>query len=139
MEEKRYIHYGCSEFDLKKFIPIKNREFFSKPYGGFWASPVDAAFGWKDWNEANDFAECDSKNAFIFTLTPEARILHLENREDFDGLPEIESIVYGLDFEKLMEMGYDGVEMKSNWTTHDLLYGWDCDSILIMNPNVIKY
>ena len=44
------------------------------------------------------------------------------------------------DFEKLVSDGVDAIEFfisddnKLYWD----LYGWDCDSILIMNPNIIK-
>jgi hypothetical protein len=44
-----------------------------------------------------------------------------------------------LDFEKLAR-DYDAVEILagSNVDLYYAFYGWDCDSILIMNPYVIK-
>ena len=43
-----------------------------------------------------------------------------------------------LDFEKLAET-YDAVEVNisSDFNLYYQLYGWDCDSIVIMNPDII--
>ena len=43
-----------------------------------------------------------------------------------------------LDFEKLAET-YDAVEVSisSDFDLYYKLYGWDCDSIVIMNPDVV--
>ena len=40
------------------------------------------------------------------------------------------------DFEKLSE-SYDAIEFKENAFTHWAMYGWDCDCIFVMNPDVI--
>lgn len=45
---EKYIHYGCKVFDKDLFINITNMLLSTKPYGGFWASRINAAFGWKD-------------------------------------------------------------------------------------------
>lgn len=44
-----------------------------------------------------------------------------------------------IDFEKLKSLGCDALEIfaGSNRTLYDLFYGWDCDSILILNKDVI--
>ena len=44
-----------------------------------------------------------------------------------------------IDFEKLAEQGWDAVEVKisNDMRLYWALYGWDCDSILIMNPDVV--
>ena len=43
-----YIHYGHNKFDIDRFMPIQNKMFYNKPYGGLWASRIDARYGWKD-------------------------------------------------------------------------------------------
>jgi len=45
-----------------------------------------------------------------------------------------------LDFNKLKEE-YDAIEVfiSSDSRLYRALYGWDCDSILIMNKDVIEY
>ena len=45
----------------------------------------------------------------------------------------------GIDFESLSK-SYDAIELHlsdSEDNLYMMLYGWDCDSILIMNPDVI--
>lgn len=136
-----YIHYGHKHFELNEFEPIRNIELFPKPLGGFWASPVDAEYGWKDWNEAEQFRECAEENSFKFQLKQSAKVLYIKTVDDLSGLPKAQD-GFGdlviLDFEKLAEQ-YDAIEVTIGFD-RDLyyaLYGWDCDSILIMDPDVV--
>ena len=39
-------------------------------------------------------------------------------------------------FEKLVKIGIDAIDVTIN-EFYYLLYGWDCDTTLIMNPNII--
>jgi hypothetical protein len=77
-------------------------------------------------------------------------VLHIRDIKDLDNLPQIKDAYEmwcQLDFEKLLERGIDAIELHlseedvSNLTVVEglywSLYGWDCDSILIMNPDVI--
>lgn len=141
---KEYIHYGHKSFDRNRFTPIRNRRMLTKPDGGFWASPIDAEYGWKRWCDENEFRWCNLDNSFTFTLTPDAHILRIRSNDDLDSLPQLEDelalhLWCMLDFEKLMEQGYDAVEleMSADLRLYMSLYGWDCDSILIMNPEVV--
>lgn len=45
-----------------------------------------------------------------------------------------------LDFEKLRELGIDAIELHliENPELYWTLYTWDCDSVLVMNPDVIE-
>ena len=143
MSSKRYIHYGNTHFDPALFCPILNRGLFVKPYGGLWASPVDACFGWKDWCRDSRFRVCDDNNSFTFTLSDKARVLVIDTNDKLKDLPQIEdeyalSMWCLLDFEKLEEE-YDAIELvlSADSRLYWSLYGWDCDSILVMNPNVV--
>lgn len=143
-----YIHYGSTHFDISKFDIPKNRPFFQKPFGGLWASPTDAKYGWKDWNSDNGFRECDQENSFCFTLRNGAKVYHIRNCEDVLKMPEVESYIklheHVPDFEK-MAKEYDAIELHlSDDSRHEpgeslyfALYGWDCDSIIILNPYII--
>lgn len=139
-----YVHYGNTKYDSSKFKAIKNREFpFVKPYGGLWASARNAKYGWKDWCEAEEFRDCDESNSFQFNIAETANVLNIHTIQDLSKTPHVSSeherLVY-IDFEKLVQDGVDAVELhlsddsKLYWA----LYGWDCDSILIMNPEIVE-
>lgn len=145
---KKYVHYGHKSFDKNLFIPIINgRSFLTKPIGGLWASPIDAEYGWKNWCKDEEFCKCEDENSFTFTLTNNARVLYINDISDTDNLPELNPDISSefkisswvcLDFEKLKEE-YDAIEIKiSGRGIYFGLYGWDCDSILIMNPDIIE-
>lgn len=141
-----YIHYGSNKFDINKFNKIKNKDFFVKPFGGLWASDINSKLSWKDWCEYEEYNLENLKENFIFSLKENSKVLTITNCEQLNNLPVAEqkfdlklSGFIMLDFEKLSKE-YDAIEVlisndyKLNWC----LCGWDCDSILIMNPEIIK-
>lgn len=141
----KVIHYGATKFDPAKFIPIKNMEWMRvKPKGGLWTSPINSNYGWKHWCKENDYGKCDKKDSFILTLNKDARIYTIDCYTDLMGVPiikhEIDYMNYAPDFEILAKT-YDVIHLteKGQWETRLscplTLYGWDCESVLIMNPN----
>lgn len=129
---------------LNLFKPIQNEQCWIKPKGGLWASPVNAKRGWKGWCEDEDFRECTEGDSFRFTL-PDANIFVIDSVEKLKELPTIEDPVWTpisklIDFEKCIELGYDAIELNlsADRQLYWELYGWDCDSILVMNPDRIK-
>lgn len=139
-----YVHYGCKEFFKSKFREIKNLN-FTKPLGGLWASDTAAEYGWKVWCEDNHFRECTEENAFYFNLAPEAKVLHIRCLEDLENLPKNKEVdswleMKFLDFDALKELGYDAIELhlSNDYQLYWAMYGWDCDSILIMNPDIVE-
>lgn len=139
---KTYIHYGQKNFDRNLFAPIENKPYFTKPSGGLWASRTDAKYSWKDWCENNDFVECEKDSSFTFTLKDSARVLEVNSVKDLKKAPKLKGdgeIYTMIDFEKLSE-SYDAIEVNisSDHNLYFTLYGWDCDSILIMNPDIIQ-
>lgn len=153
-----YIHYGSSKFH--PFFPVRNSLYFPKPNGGLWASPVDAPLSWEKWcRREHEYLE-SLKKYFKFTLTEDAKILHLYSANQLNELPQInfsgnspicfKNLMYTiLDFEKIQQE-YDGIELHlseevfpedADWSYRGLywkLYGWDCDCILILNTNVVN-
>lgn len=142
---KIYIHYGNNQYYPEMFRPIQNREMFVKPHGGLWASDVKDEYGWKDWNEVNEFMECNEDNSFKFTLKDNAKILEINNVSDLNDLPKLNSILPDsfmwvfLDFEKILEDGYDAIKynLSKDGRLYHALYGWDCDSLLVLNPECV--
>lgn len=116
----------------------------TKPTGGFWASSVDAQFGWPNWCLAEKYRECEKENSFIFSLKDDAKVLTINYLEDLENLPKIESEwkfsnwIF-LDFESISKE-YDAIEVviSNDCRLYNALYGWDCDSILILNPNILE-
>lgn len=138
----KYIHYGCTEFDKNKFNNIRNLPETTKPFGGFWASRIDAIKSWKNWCEDTEY-EANLNDNFIFTLNDKSRVLTINNCEQLKKLPKREGITSivqtNLDFEALAKE-YDAVEVliSEDPKLYHQLYGWDCDSILIMNPDIVE-
>lgn len=134
----RLITYGCGEkFDVAKFNPIKNK--FIKPSGGLWASPVDSRYGWREWCADNSFGDISSSFEFEF----DGNVFVIDDTRAACRLPWIDlRDSKRPDFERVALLGYDAI-----WLTEDgerktrfdepSLYGWDCESVLIMNPSGI--
>ena len=148
-----YIHYGSKQYDPQKFMPIKNQILQIKPEGGLWASPIGCDFGWKEWCERNEFRDCTDENSFRFKLSDNANLLIINSVDDLNGLPVVEnplikiSMWICLDFEKLVEDGVDAIQVNMSSDSsrgkpgdglYFKLYGWDCDSILVLNKNIIE-
>jgi len=137
---KKYIHYGHNIFDKNKFEEIQNDNFV-KPEGGLWACDINAEYSWKNWNDKEKFVDCNEDNSFVFTIKDNARTLLIENSEQLKVLPQLKSTTrfnIFLDFEKLAK-DYDAIEVLAGTGKglYMALYGWDCDSILIMNKDII--
>lgn len=151
MNRQIYIHYGATAFDPSKGFPIKNVKWWPKPKGGLWASRKNATFGWKNWCTENEFRECDPANSFEFTMKDESRIVVINTIAQLRRLPEVKDdhrlgLSYCIDFEKCLRSGIDAIELcwygdeYQSLVNGDLyfeLYGWDCDSIVVLNQEAI--
>ena len=148
-----YIHYGDSAFSKAKFGPVKNRNFkWVKPdyKSGLWASPINSKWGWKDWCESEEFCTERLNKCFRFWLTNDAKVAHIYSVQDLidlggykDDMSRRYDMCY-LDFEKIARK-YDAIELHLcydgehiNQDLYFALYGWDCDSLLVLNPDVVK-
>ena len=138
----KYIHYGSKAFDRSKFEKISN--YFIKPGGGLWASRDNSLFGWKQWNDESKFRKCTRENSFTFSLTPGANVVELFTLEDLQNLPirQKDFFVgefYIIDFEECVKRGIDAIElMDIGKGLYYPLYGWDCECILILNPDIVE-
>ena len=145
-----------NRIDLNEIGPIVNQVNKNKPSGGLWLSINE---GWECW--------CASENGnpkwlkgprYEFRLKKKAKILWIYRGEDLLSLPSNqETAVYWSelidnfdidkeferfpDFEKISEE-YDAMAvMVQSDIGHDLslrLCGWDCDSMLVFNPEIIE-
>lgn len=145
MEKQIYVHYGSNKFDATKVHP-KNKEFpWVKPNNALWASRIDDDDGWKNWCEWNDFHPESLKQSFRFTLKDDARIIFLRYPNDLCRLPKrkdypemILGSTYTIDFDACVAQGIDAIELLDVDALYDPLYGWDCNSICILNPDIVE-
>lgn len=139
----RYIHYGSAKFDKSKFKSIENIQFFNKPSGGLWGCEVGTKFGWKEFCELENIDWVNLSDSFEFELTPEARVLRLHNLDDYVEFRSKYAIndigiklALGYDFERIAKE-YDVIDFKVG-ELYMALHSWDVDSIVVLNPDVIK-
>lgn len=139
-----YIHYGSSCFVPQLFEPIKNVKRRAKPSGGLWAAKDDRR-GWFEFCLDMDFPSERTDTSFTFTLRKDANVLHLSNPEDLKDLPRFKTRQPRwlreyhwppLDFEELLRRGVDAIDVEIK-NLHDHMPTWDCDSLLVLNPNVV--
>jgi hypothetical protein len=136
------IHYGSDKFIPEKVLPVKNDSWVKpKREGGLWTSPIDSKWGWKDWNDCEQFRDCDERNSFTVCLKSNAKIYVIDSLEDLKNSPLREGYSKRvLDFEVIAQ-SYDAIWLteKGQNETHLSypidLYGWDCETVLILNPD----
>lgn len=162
-----YIHYGNDHYE-KKEVDLSTKGFITKPLkAALWGSPEDAGYSWKDWSEDQEWNLDALEKSFKFKLKGGSKILFIRSEKDIDELDEnlktntnvdnyfpkytsvfsiLRSIMDSItpenystiDFSKLRENGIDAVEIEFNGYTHDAFYGWDCDSICVLNPDAVE-
>lgn len=145
----KLIHYGSNEWNPAKFKPIQNADWPSckpKPGTGLWASPVDSLHGWRDWCETEGFNVERLDECFTFRINV-ARLFVIDSYRDIEFSlplhPKSTSHLIGFDFEKMAER-YDAIHLTvgglsaTRFSMPRNLYTWDCESVLIMNPEIVK-
>jgi len=111
----------------------------NKPPYGLWASAVDSEFGWREWCEGEGFKIESFNKSFEFELAENANILRVEHYSDIKDYASIVQVsiipLYKIDYKRMMK-DYDGLELI-NFGLNEVFYGWECESIIIWNPDVI--
>ena len=155
ISEKGYVHYRDSTFKGDKFKSIKNNDFNNKPDGGLWASSCKAKNSWNAWCVDNNFRMEHLDKCFHFKIADTARILRIESLEDCKELT-LQPVGYMhekyrdtnyevIDYRACIEKGIDAIEYKYDIASRSkdfeeidtIMCGWDCDSILILNPDIV--
>lgn len=140
------IHYGTNKFKPEKIKPVFDAHWIKPRGGGFWASPVDAEWGWKQWCLAEQF-HVEQLSQHIL-LTFRGNVLTIDSVKDLDLLswnetPETIMGNHGIQFAAMLRAGIDAIHLTTKGqdaTRHSRpknLYGWDCESVLIMNPETL--
>lgn len=154
-----YLREGVS-FDTDKIVIDLNNEhngFLFKPDRGFWGSPVDAEYGWKEWCENEEFGNYDFNNPVYWTLTS-GKILQVnwdevENKEISNLTKYIKPMMIGdycpytiLDWNKMLEDGIVAVQLMDGCIGHcfknrleEQFNGWDCESIVVLDKSRLNF
>ena len=142
----KYIHYGSDKFHKDRFGDILNggvKWNKPEPYSGLWASPIDSERNWKNWGIDNNFRVGNLYSSFTFELKSDSNIITIKNDDDIDrylsnGIILKHHDLCYFDFEKLKSDGLDAIVAYINTPIiNQCLYGWDCDSILVLNSECV--
>ena len=133
-----FTHFGTNLFNPEEFQEITNETYCGglKPKGGIWGS-FEEGLGWKKWCEINEYEFLNGFNLFFrFKLTDNAHILYVL-KDELD-IFKIEGTLQSYDWLKIKEK-YDAVYIPAgtNQELYMKYYGWDCDSIIVLNKNVV--
>jgi len=143
----RLIHYGTEVYFPEMVRPIRNKPMFPKPFGGLWTSPENSTYGWKHWCTDESFHTETLQYHFVLELISK-KVLVIDTLEDLMKLPLLNPHVPGVhflrypNFERLAKK-YDAIHLTEEGQhrtrlTEPNLYGWDCESVLIMNPRAVR-
>lgn len=158
-----YRHYGSSQFHAEcqpdsNHIDSRNM----KPTLGLWASPLMSRNSWYRWCMSEDFRTDTLNKFFDFKLKTSAMIYTIESKSDlveflnmYPGkkLQSFEQMIYcpkkDMSSKRLLKCfpdfktaseDFDGIEVSIS-KCPDLyywLYGWDVDSLVVWNYNVVE-
>lgn len=152
----RFLNIGISNLDKDKWVAPTNAKYGNKPIGGLWGSPLAIrgkfASPWHEWCYY-EMPHWILEDCVTFELKEDTRIYEIDCLEDLEILvsnykipttPETEIITRLeslLDFEKIAR-DYDAIYLTdrgeaSTRFSVPSLYGWDCESILILNFDCI--
>lgn len=146
----KVVHYTKPFFKLHP-ITIKNGDgksgLFIKPHGGLWCSPLESDWGWIDWCKAESYGDIEHEQRVILDLDTSNFVI-IDTVKDMEAklpwVPVVEGLFWTIDFEKMVREGIDGIHLTENGQvatrfTHPIsLYGWDCETILILNERAIR-
>ena len=152
-------------FDQSKIVIDLNNKHngcLFKPDRGFWGSPIDARFGWKEWTKCEEFRDYDYDNPIYWTLTSGKILLvdwdEVENKETSNLTKYIKPIYVTpvmigdycsysvLDWNKMLEDDIVAVQLMDSYIGHCFKYdleerfnSWDCESIVVLDKSRLKF
>jgi len=142
----RVVHFKSNAFDAAKFNPIRNPlgNYWIKPKGGLWTCPAQSKHSWKDFCKVEGFNTHTLGKSFQLKFHSTARIAVVDNYHDLQCLPMMKRLINGevervVDWETLSHYAdalwlTERGEQLTRLSVPYNLYGWDCETVLIMNP-----
>lgn len=147
----KQIVLGISELSKEKFAPIKNRFMKLKPAGGLWASPYwsdnEYVSSWHEWC-SSEMPKWVSNDTVVLDIKDTAKVYTINSKKDLRNLIKIVGGITrkyitvdgkSINFEEASKV-YDVIYLskRGQERTYFELYGWDCESTLILNWECIK-
>lgn len=151
MVDNDLVHY--SKEPLRKIRSAEQDNGFPHKPRGLWFS-VEDGFGWKEWCEAEEFAQDCFVHAHRIKIADKAKILHLKSADEirtftknYEGKSEVfsklPSFFIEIDWRRVAEE-YQGIviapyqwdcrlDMSCTW-----YYAWDCSSGCIWDAAAIS-
>lgn len=149
---KNWIFINNDKITKEKFNRIQNGSFI-KPKGGLWLSPYtkdnEYTSQWHYFLTNEMDINTKGMKGTIVRIKENARILVIDSLDDLKKIFEkyelpldVSTFFRVLDFEKLAK-DYDAILLteKGQWLTRlsqPNLYGWDIESMLVMNFDIIE-
>ena len=167
LKNMEFVAYGKEKFNARKNTTwhYNPEGSWTKPWGGVWASPVNAQYGWAEYLNNGNLGSRkirDLSKHFRFKLSKSAKIYMIDNAQDLIAVStklgkyddfSITAYWY-IDFHKLCnDYGCDGVFITDNaarnlrrniWLDDNgtnvvmSLWEWDVCSIWIANLDIIE-
>lgn len=159
IEKLRVYRYVFENELLTKLRPIVIRnEYWCKPGGGIWTSPVDCDFGWEDYCRSEELGFIDYDRMVRIEMELSGEFIVVDSYEDLDKFVWVKPFpiveMECIDFEALVKEGIDGIYLTENGlyktkrqyiigsggrgSLFRNLYTWDCECVLILNERCIK-
>ena len=133
--KEKYVTY-LEPDKLKEFRPscilthLDSSFLGTKPISGWWGSPVDANFGWKDWCESEDYGNYDFNNPIYWKLKEGSKIFQIDWKEvELDKSNTLLKYIKFRDLKKKEDLKDMPIEAKINTLTHN---GYSYDDLLIV-------
>lgn len=139
-----FVHFGSDKLDRAKFVEITDASYCGglKPQGGLWGSN-ESGHGWRLWCREVRWNQDRLNTKFTFRLKAGARVLNVQGDElvrySDDTNFGFRHYISCINWQKV-KSDYDAVYIAAG--SDDQLYmnyyGWDCDSILVLNFDVVE-
>jgi hypothetical protein len=157
-------HFDPHKFDDVKNL---SSWFYHKPHGGLWGTPSSGKTGWKEWCIEENYRVDQLSESFRFRIRKGSNVLVVHKKSDLAPFIIVEGGCYfndligvkcdRIDFESVKQhydaivaiksnfdedlFGYKETPSKKTKGSYDwqpqILYGWDCDSILVLNRGCV--
>lgn len=149
---QEFITHGKECFDRDQFIIPSNRPYINKPYGGLWGcryKPYSNS-AWHEWCVSERFFTEALKSGFIYSIKEDSRLYIIDTYRDLEEITDRfpndkDDLLFPnktIDYVGIMKE-YDAIYLTDRGqsvTRHSRpysLYGWDVESILILNGDII--